>query len=205
MGFPGRMKLHDEIVRHFKNRLLPEGGYPCSLFGIEVSDTIKIHESLRYLYDDSTARFVKHLPDLLFVKEEKVYLVDVKTLTRYDTDSFSCELDSHKVLMDLVSIGCKVIVSYNTIPDFPYNLKACFVDEIDFHYTNKRPGANVGGSRTAFGLFYKISSYIKSLDVFLDNLRAICTCDSRGKAWVLRRLTRKMSTYGGKIIDMPIC
>ena len=170
MGFLGRMKLHDEIVGHLTNYLILGREYPCSLFGIEVNDAIKIHESLRPLYNDLTARFVKHQPDLIFIKEEKAYFIDVKTLTRFGTGNFSCEIDSYKVLMDLVSIGCRVILVYNTIAELTYNLHACFVDEIKFWYNDERPNLSVKGSRTAYGLFRQTDSYIKPLDAFLDNL-----------------------------------
>jgi len=129
MGFPDRSKIHDDACKYLVEWLNKECKINAVCMGQEHTPLMKIHSHLRHLYNDPTATFLKHQPDIVFVAFEHAYMVDIKTLSRkyLQGENFSIEKASYETLMKLHQTGCVVIVGWTTILEPPYNFKFCFI------------------------------------------------------------------------------
>ena len=165
-GFDKRVELHDKIQNHLLY-LFDISGYPCEPYGIESGKGLKIHKDLLKCVND-TAKYVRHQPDKVIIKNDEAILIDIKTQQRYDTDNYSVELDSYKVCKSLEEIGCKILYIFNKEANPPYELCACYVKEIEFCYIDENPNWSVKGSRTPFGLIPKNANYIKPIESFFE-------------------------------------
>jgi len=163
-GFNKRVELHDKI-QNYLLCLFEASGYPCEPYGIESGKGLKIHKELLKCTND-TAKYVRHQPDKVVIKDNEAILIDIKTQQRYDTKNYSVELDSYKVCKLLEDIGCKVLYFFNKEPNPPYKMCVCYVRDIEFCYTDENPNWDVKGSRTPFGLIPKNSVFIKPIESF---------------------------------------
>ena len=170
MGFTERAKLHNTICDWLIN-YLNFRGFPTIPYGFEHSEAKDLHPHLRYRYNDKTARFIKHQPDIICIQNNTTWLIEVKTLGRYDTPNFAIEMDSYNTLMDLYKIGCKVLVIFNTIKKYPYGLVCIPVENIEIDSIRKWDEAkNDDGSGTSYGLIRKKQKGFISSIQFLNNL-----------------------------------
>ena len=168
MGFDQRKDLHDEIIDFLITEFFPRWGILAVEHGIENMPAIKLHPQLRHRYDDYTAKFIKHQPDIIIITSEKTYFIDVKTLNRYDTTNFSIEKDSYDILKDLIQLGTEIILIYNTKLEFPWNLKAGFFKDIKVTYWFDLNEAQ--GSGTPGGIFDK-GQLKKDINAFFNDLK----------------------------------
>lgn len=168
MTFQERLKLHDNI-QNYLLYIFEISGYPCEPYGIESGKGLKIHGDLLKC-ENHTAKYVRHQPDKIIIKDNEAVFIDIKTQKRYDTLNFSIELDSYKTCRQLENNDCEVLYIFNKQKNIPYDLHACHVKDVSFIYVDKNPDWTIKGSRTPFGLISKNAQYIKPITNYFNKL-----------------------------------
>lgn len=161
MTFEARLSHALEWEVQVKNAL-EKIGFLTNPYGQGVQLEPEFRHAIRRMNTNTTAVFVRYLPDwIVAMKNESCYLVEAKS-TMSSTPNYAYELASHRVGMDLHSIGVDVIVVFS-------EWRASFVYDIEFVRKFEGDQLNhVRGSRTPFGLIRKDS--ILSFNAFFEEL-----------------------------------
>lgn len=142
---------------------LNEIGFLTNPYGQGVQLDPEFRNAIRRMNSNKTAVFVRYLPDwIVAMKNKACYLVEAKS-TMSSTPNYSYELASHRIGMDLHSIGVDVIVVFS-------EWRASFVHDLLFVRKFEGDQLNyVKGSRTPFGLIRKES--VPSFTEFFESLQ----------------------------------
>jgi len=163
MTFEERMQLGLKWENEVKERL-ESLGFLVNKYGQGVQIEPIFRDAIRFMNNNTTAKFVRYLPDwVIAIKNKLCFLVEAKSEIRTDTLNYSYELSSYDIGQKLHSINVDVVVVFS-------GWRADFVYNIRFHrkFDDSSLLAHVKGSKTPFGLVHKSS--IPTFDDFFNRI-----------------------------------
>jgi hypothetical protein len=151
----------DEVRNKFESM-----GFVTNGYGQEGLLEKQFHKAIRKMNYNSTARFIRFVPDLVVAIENKCcFLVEAKSEKKenYNSLNYSYQIDSYDVGVLLHKIGVDVLVVFE-------EWRACFVHNIKFwkKYTDPDYLKTVSGSGTPFGLVHKVD--VPLFDDFINSI-----------------------------------
>jgi len=167
IDFWDRLNLHEVHESKVKEFLISHG-FGIIDFGIEVFIAQENHERFRHFHNyllmchDETSQFLRFLPDFIIGKDNKIYLLEIKSANS-DSHNLAIELEPYLFLKKLLKIGIKIF--YVFAKDDIY--KACWVKDVVFLKMFDNGWNDGTGSGTPYGLIDPSAHWLQSFESFI--------------------------------------